>query len=258
MSNPKTGIYKQCDFCNNEIYVPKWKLENRKNHFCSKECHYNFTKGQEREPLSEETKIKIGNSQRGKIASDETRKKLSEACKGRDFSYLHTKENIAKRVNIQKERGCFKGENNPNYKGGISKVTFNCEECGELTIGDAYNYQNSKHHFCSTSCSREFYKENFIGENNPNWRGGITFGEYGIEFNKKLKLLIKERDNFTCQLCEIDECECVQNLQIHHIDYDKQNNKEENLVTLCSKCHGQTNFNRDDWTNMLKEMNDYE
>ena len=33
-------------------------------------------------------------------------------------------------------------------------------------------------------------------------------------------------------------------LAIHHIDYNKKNNKEENLITLCRSCNVKVNFNR--------------
>ena len=39
--------------------------------------------------------------------------------------------------------------------------------------------------------------DNQKGENNPNWRGGLSKNPYPSEFNKKLKLKIKRRDNFT-------------------------------------------------------------
>lgn len=36
-------------------------------------------------------------------------------------------------------------------------------------------------------------------------------------------------------------------LTVHHIDYDKYNCNEQNLITLCRSCHPKTNFNRDYW-----------
>ena len=34
---------------------------------------------------------------------------------------------------------------------------------------------------------------------------------------------------------------------IHHIDYDKQSCKDNNLITLCSSCNSVVNYNRDYW-----------
>ena len=38
-------------------------------------------------------------------------------------------------------------------------------------------------------------------------------------------------------------------LSVHHIDYDKPNCKENNLILLCNICHSKTNYNRNDWKN---------
>ena len=37
----------------------------------------------------------------------------------------------------------------------------------------------------------------------------------------------------------------VAKLNVHHIDYNKKNSIAQNLITLCSLCHGKTNSNRD-------------
>lgn len=87
-----------------------------------------------------------------------------------------------------------------------------------------------------------------IGDKNPAWLGGLTFNPYGKKFNKELKLQIKKRDNYICQ-----ECNTKKELCIHHIDYNKQNNKKNNLITLCRSCHTKTNFKRDNWTNYFKQ-----
>jgi 5-methylcytosine-specific restriction endonuclease McrA len=38
-------------------------------------------------------------------------------------------------------------------------------------------------------------------------------------------------------------------LDVHHIDYDKDNLSPNNLITLCRRCHVKTNNNRDFWRN---------
>jgi len=88
-------------------------------------------------------------------------------------------------------------------------------------------------------------------ENNPNWNNGSTFEEYGDGFTRKLKEKIVDRDNHRCRECGANNCKLV----VHHIDYDKKNNKTENLITLCRSCHSKTNFNRKDWENYFKALN---
>jgi len=98
------------------------------------------------------------------------------------------------------------------------------------------------------------------GEKNWNWRGGISYLPYSPEFNNELKKQIKKRDNYACIECGKKETDCIDRngkcygLQIHHIDYNKQNNNIINLVTLCNICHSKTNFKRKEWTKYYKEL----
>lgn len=84
-----------------------------------------------------------------------------------------------------------------------------------------------------------------IGEKNPAWIDGRSFEPYGIEFNKKLRLNIRRRYNFTCQECFAEEFGEI--FDVHHIDYNKNNNNPANLICLCRECHMQTNFERNRW-----------
>ncbi len=92
------------------------------------------------------------------------------------------------------------------------------------------------------------------GENHPNWLGGKSFEPYSLEFNKSLKRRIRRRDKCVCQLCWRGEKEFKRKLSIHHIDYNKQNCKDNNLTTLCTSCNNKVNYNRHDWTKHFKEM----
>lgn len=86
-----------------------------------------------------------------------------------------------------------------------------------------------------------------MGEGNPMWNGGLSFLPYGPKFNKYLKKKIKKRDRFSCRVCNRKQKELRCNLEIHHIDYDKRNNSEDNLIALCKGCHSATNKDRDKW-----------
>jgi hypothetical protein len=50
-------------------------------------------------------------------------------------------------------------------------------------------------------------------------------------FTKSLRQRIRKRDEFTCLLCD------KKGIEVHHIDHDKKNSNDQNLVTLCSSCH---------------------
>jgi hypothetical protein len=92
------------------------------------------------------------------------------------------------------------------------------------------------------------------GELSSNWRGGKSFEPYCPNFNEQIKAKIRTRDNFICQLCGIPELECYENLHIHHIDYNKKNSNENNLISLCRKCHVRTNFRREYWIKTFNQM----
>jgi 5-methylcytosine-specific restriction endonuclease McrA len=87
------------------------------------------------------------------------------------------------------------------------------------------------------------------GEKSPNWCGGISKLPYGFEFDDNLKALIKNRDNNMCQ-----ECGTNKYLHIHHIDYNKLNNQQSNLITLCRRCNPKANFNREYWIERYKKL----
>lgn len=99
----------------------------------------------------------------------------------------------------------------------------------------------------------------YSGENSPSWLGGKSFEPYGIEFNEKLKEQIRKRDNHSCQECGKDEYDLSfeksaynRLLRVHHIDYNKKNNNQLNLISLCLKCHMRTNVNRKHWERYFK------
>lgn len=93
-------------------------------------------------------------------------------------------------------------------------------------------------------------------ENNPMWAGGSSFEPYGIEFNKKLKKAIKERDG-CCMFCNIgfDDLKLLKRrVHIHHVNYDKTCNLPQNLLTLCNPCHSKTNTNRKHWIKFFQSL----
>jgi len=104
---------------------------------------------------------------------------------------------------------------------------------------------------------QEPWNKGITGPKSHFWQGGKSFEPYGIEFNKQLKLQIRQRDNFTCQECGFTEKKLGYKLRIHHIDYNKKNNKPKNLISLCKSCHSKTGFNREDWTDYFKEKTNW-
>lgn len=99
--------------------------------------------------------------------------------------------------------------------------------------------------------------ERMRGSNHWNWQGGKSFETYPQEF-KQIRKFILKRDNYKCQNIE---CKSEhKKLAIHHIDYNKKNNSEKNLITLGFSCHLKTNYNREYWIkyyqNIIKIKNE--
>lgn len=93
------------------------------------------------------------------------------------------------------------------------------------------------------------------GPDHPRYKGG---GPYKGGFTRDLKDRIRRRDNYRCVLCGRTNAEQLeetdQQLPVHHIDGDKANNSEENLITLCSKCHGKVTRQLDKWQDHLARL----
>jgi hypothetical protein len=86
------------------------------------------------------------------------------------------------------------------------------------------------------------------GKDGINWRGGIWFEPYPQDWTKTLKQSIRQRDNYTCQICGKEPA-----IIVHHIDYNKKNCDTKNLIVVCSPCHSKTNFNRKYWVGYFAE-----
>lgn len=109
------------------------------------------------------------------------------------------------------------------------------------------------------------YGKRFFGKSNPNWIDGRSYLKYPTEFNYKLRDKIRTRDNFICKGCGLSEKEHLKIrktiLNVHHIDYNKLNCSENNLISLCYLCNLTANSNRYYWFayyTYLLENNIYE
>jgi len=72
--------------------------------------------------------------------------------------------------------------------------------------------------------NKEYYKRPGVVEHQRRYHRIRKYGEDA--------LTVLDRDNDTCQKCGSKE-----NIHIHHIDWNKENNELDNLVLLCSSCH---------------------
>lgn len=172
---------------------------------------------------SNETREKLRQSHLGKVFSQETRLKMSQKAKGK-IPWNKGKKNCFSKEIINKlsKALSLKRKEMPSWNKGL-KLS-------------------------------EEHKRKLSGENSVHWKGGISFEPYPLGWTKTYKEQIRYRDKYKCQLCSIPEIETKKKLCIHHIDYNKKNIKENNLISLCQQCHTKTNFNRKSWINYFEKF----
>ena len=167
-----------------------------------------------------------------------------------------------------------------NDRRSAKTVIVKCEKCGREIEIPAWKLINRRH-FCSQSCAASMNNKNrakerkcvWCGEpiktgkycsteckNNKEqhdyierWKNGEesgTTGDYGVSL--RIRRYLFEKYNCRCQVCGWGEENPVTHkvpLQIHHIDGNCLNNKEENLQLLCPNHHSLTetygNLNKD-------------
>ena len=166
---------------------------------------------------------------KNRIHSEETKRKISEATSGEKHHMFGKHLSEEHKKNLSES-----GKGKHNHTGEVRN-------------------KMSKNHADVSGTKNPNYGKGLVGEDNPNWKGGISFALYcPIWKDKEYKKDIKVRDNHQCR-----NPNCVGNsdrLVIHHIDYNKKNCHPSNLITLCVSCNAKANFNREHHTIFYKSM----
>ena len=111
----------------------------------------------------------------------------------------------------------------------------NCLNCGK----DIYNKPHGTK-FCSHNCQHEYEYNEYIKRWKKGEEDGIS-GKYDI--SKYIRKYLFEKYDGKCQICGWNEENPITHkvpLQIHHIDGNCLNNKEDNLQLLCPNHHSLT------------------
>ena len=115
--------------------------------------------------------------------------------------------------------------------GNIKKREKYCVNCGKKLKGSQVKY-------CSFECYNEYNYKNRIAQwqENPE----TVKSEYIPPY---IKRYLMEKHNCKCEKCgwgEKNETTGKIPLEVHHMDGDCTNNKEDNLQLLCPNCHSLT------------------
>ena len=195
-----------------------------------------------------------GNNFYGKMHTKEVREKISKSNKGKKLT-----EESKYKISIA----------NKGRKSKFKGISRTDEDKKKISIGTkiAMNIPETKEKFLKIVRSKEFRQKQSkskIGEKNGMWNNGSSFEPYTLDFTNKLRNKIRNRDG-RCMLCNVlleDLKLLKKRVCIHHIDYDKTNSFQQNLITLCNSCHNLTNHGRDKWKphfqSILKEQYNYE
>lgn len=104
---------------------------------------------------------------------------------------------------------------------------FDCFICEKKVYRTNRQVEHSKSgkYFCGKSCQTKWRNTQFIGKAHANWKHGKS--EYAT---------ILQRHNIpkTCTKCGEKDSRVI---ATHHVDWNHQNNKIENLIWLCHNCH---------------------
>lgn len=213
--------------------------------------------------ISEETRKRLSESHKGYIPTKEARRKMSLAISGKNhpmYGKTHTKEakekirlaGLGRKMSMEQ-----KLKVSEFHKGKIlsfeTKKKMSLAKKGRLFTEEHKKKLSAwirpKEMRLKISKSR---KGKCKGNKNSSWLGGISFEPYGIDFNDKVKELVRRRDNYTCRLCGIKQVK--PKLDIHHIEYNKRNNDLDKLISLCRSCHTKTNHNREKWIKFFNDV----
>jgi hypothetical protein len=110
-----------------------------------------------------------------------------------------------------------------------------CAQCNKPIAKYANKY-------CSNQCQSDHIYSKYIED----WRRGTVNGERGINtknLSGHILRYIKEKYAMKCAICGWDKINKVTGnfaLEIDHIDGNPDNNKENNLLLLCTNCHSLT------------------
>ncbi len=183
--------------------------------------HWGFGK-----PRSDAVKAKISVAHIGMVLSEETRKKLSKAHKGKGI-----------------------GEDNPMF----GKAAWNRGH--HLSDDHKRKLSESVTGFRHSDATRKRMSKNANprrGKDNNMWKGGVTPVMKALRCSatySKWRSLIFKRDDWTCQVCNVRGG----SLQAHHIRPVRDHKNDllifdvDNGITLCNGCHDTTKNHEHDF-----------
>lgn len=158
------------------------------------------------------------------------------------------------RLTVEQIRNAFEKENyvllSKEYNNAFTMLNYKCS-VGHVHSIRWNDWQQGGR--CPT-CAHIKFSLNQMGSKNHQWKGGLSFEPYCEAWkDKEYKNDIKLRDGNKC-LNPYCESKNIDNLVIHHIDYNKKNCSLNNLITVCKSCNSKANKDREWHTSWYKAI----
>lgn len=204
---------------------------------------------------TEESRRRSRESHLGKKLSIDTRRKMSLSKMGKNhplYGKHHSPDTIKKmsetRKKLFQEGKVFCPMKNPVVAEKVSKSltgkSFSEEHRKKISIRKKKEYAEGR--------TLPFIGAK--GKDNLSYVHGRAYDPHTPDFNIVFKNSIRMRDNHICMLCRVHRERLNKALAVHHINYDKKLSIPQNCVSLCSFCHGKTNFNRAEWIKFFHSL----
>ncbi len=206
--------------------------------------------------------------------SDETRRKMSEAHKGKTLSperraafiATHAGKPLSPEIRAKiSETVKARWENDDEYRRRIKDANIGkkhapetLEKMRETHRGERHSNwgkhlsEETRRKISEANKGRKWPVEMRVRRSGPNshaWKGGVSFEPYCVKFNNEFKERVRE---FFGRVCV--ECGSPENgvrLSIHHVNARKDACCAEDViplfVPLCPSCHGKAHHNQEYW-----------
>ena len=202
-----------------------------------------------------EARRKNSISSTGKKHTEETIKKCRQAKLGakNPMNRLDVRKTHKRACNTQAFVDAHSGENHYNYEQILKITKFVKENTNKhLCLCGCGGYIKIERYHYTVGIPKYIYNHHNKGENNWNWKGGISFEPYCHKFNNALKQKIRDKYNNCDFISGLPDyiCNHQRKLDVHHVDYDKMqgcNGHEWHLIPLSRRHNSIVNRNRSFW-----------
>jgi len=205
-----------CLFCDNEMWIFPSRVGRSK--FCSRECAGSYYG----DKLAERN---AGRGSGHKIVS-------CEYC-GKEIVRTN------RRIRVYGRQYC----SIPcKQQGQVMHISETCLVCGEsFTVHPSDQAKSANGgKYCSQKCAKIANGDKQRGEQNPQWRGGVTPENKRARESKEMKqwkVNVFDRDKYTCQSCGKKGGYLHAHHKKHFSLYPELRFDPENGETLCRQCH---------------------